>query len=325
MSPEAALALSINRVTAALLSPEVDDLLAFGRSRRFLTPQTPQECRIAGAVDAALQAQVRIRARQEASDAEVPGCHVMTCRPTAWNQKQKPRVGAASIPTALDVLLDRFERALALLPPRLVVPKPPEQKGARPSKAKVKEQFWTDSVVRPLVAENLALNRPWYAGFTRLMAKTNPATGKPYRDQLSFERRGLQIMTGDQRMWDQDGEQLVVKAVHEAMRSRYGQIADENKTNPVGMRNRMERFRERLRIALAGAKRDADVRFALTDLFSRGGSNAVLRAGWAAVLPVIRRDWQLARDLGLLALASYAGREASDAKTGPTNPEDDKS
>ena len=131
-------------------------------------------------------------------------------------------------------------------------------------------------------------------------------------------------MTADQRMWDQDGEQLVVKAVHEAMRSRYGQIADENKTNPVGMRNRMERFRERLRIALAGAKREADVRFALTDLFSRAGSNAVLRTGWCAVLPVIRRDWQLARDLGLLALASYAGREAGDAKTEPTNSEDDK-
>lgn len=319
------LALSINRVTAALLSPAVDNLVQFCRLREFLTPRTPEECRIAGAADAALQAQVRVRARRDASDAEVPGCHVMTCRPTAWNQKQKPRVGAADIHTAPDTVLDRFERALALLPPRLVVPKPPESKGTRPSKAKVKEPFWTDSVVRPLVAENLALDRPWYAGFTRLMACTNPATRKPYRDQLSFERRGLQVMTGDQRMWDQDGEQLVVKAVHEAMRSRYGQIADENKTNPVGMRSRMERFRERLRIALAGAKRDADVRFALTDLFSRGGSNAVLRAGWAAVLPVLRRDWQLARDLGLLALASYAGREAGDAKTDPINPEDDKS
>jgi CRISPR-associated protein Cas8a1/Csx13 len=91
---------------------------------------------------------------------------------------------------------------------------------------------------------------------------------------------------------------------------RYGRIADENKSNPAGMRNRMERFREKLRLDLAGAKTEARVRFALMDLFSRGGNNSVLRAGWATVLPVIRKDWQLARDLGLLALASYAGRGA---------------
>ncbi len=48
------------------------------------------------------------------------------------------------------------------------------------------------------------------------------------------------------------------------------------------------------------------MRFALTDLFSRGGNISVLRDGWSVVLPVLRKDWQLARDLGLLALASYA-------------------
>jgi CRISPR-associated protein Cas8a1/Csx13 len=44
------------------------------------------------------------------------------------------------------------------------------------------------------------------------------------------------------------------------------------------------------------------------DLFSRGGSNSVLQADWQKVIPVILADWQLARDLGLLALASYAGK-----------------
>jgi len=111
-----------------------------------------------------------------------------------------------------------------------------------------------------------------------------------------------------------DDEFLAVQAVHEAMRMRYGQIADENAGNPVGMKNRMERFRERLRLSLAGAKLEADLRFALMDLFSRGGNNRVLRDGWAIVLPVIREDWQLARDLGLLALASYAGRGADNAE-----------
>ena len=30
------------------------------------------------------------------------------------------------------------------------------------------------------------------------------------------------------------------------------------------------------------------------------------------MLPVIRADWQLVRDLGLIALASYAGKGAAD-------------
>ena len=85
-------------------------------------------------------------------------------------------------------------------------------------------------------------------------------------------------------------------------------------------RDRDTKIRFGISLPLAGAKREADVRFVLTDLFSRGGTNSVLRKGWSAVLPVLRKDWQLARDLGLLALASYAGREADNAQTDSTNP-----
>lgn len=303
--------LSINRVRAVLLVPEVHDLLVFAALRQFLTPQVAQECRIAGAADAALQAQVRLRARREAMQAECPAVYAMTCRPTTWNEKQKPRVGTVTVPTGDDALLAKFARAMQHLPARLVVPMPQETKTNRASKAKPKVPFWADSVVRPLIAENLALGRPWYAGFTRLTVDSQT------RDQLPFERKGLHDMMADPKMWDREGEENVVRAVHEAMRMKYGQIADENKGNPAGMKNRMERFRERLRLSLAGAKLEADVRFALTDLFSRGGNNRVLREGWATVLPVIRKDWQLARDLGLLALASYAGKDEANIPDQP--------
>jgi CRISPR-associated protein Cas8a1/Csx13 len=120
-------------------------------------------------------------------------------------------------------------------------------------------------------------------------------------------------------MWDGEGEKLVVQAVHEAIRQSLGRIKDET-DGPTGppsqaTKNRWERFREKLRLDLAGSKTEAHVRFALMDLFSRGGNNAVLRQHWQAVLPVIRKDWQLARDLGLLALASYAGRGIDEAES----------
>jgi CRISPR-associated protein Cas8a1/Csx13 len=311
------LTLSVNRVTAVLLIPEVTNLLTFLETRRFFTPQGARDCRVASAADAALQTQVRVRARQTASSFEVPSCHAMTCQPTQWNKKQKPRVATIGVSSSSDTVLDRFERALNQLPPRLVIPIPSAEKTRRARKPKNQEPFWSDSVVRPMIAENLALGRKWYSGFVALMTKINPATRKPYRNQLPFERKGLHAMISDPKMWDQVGEKLVVQAVHEAIRQSLGRIREETdgkdaKALSQATKNRWQRFREKLRLGLAGAKTSAHIRFALMDLFSRGGSNSVLQQEWANVLPVLRSDWQLARDLGLLALASYAGKGDSD-------------
>jgi CRISPR-associated protein Cas8a1/Csx13 len=257
---------------------------------------------------------VRSRARTSLAGSTLPGCHAMTFTPTAWASQQKSRVATIHVPPGDDHLLDRYERAASYLPTRVKTRLVRETTGK--GKAKIiterKESFRTDSVVRPLIADNLAMGRKWYAGFIKLMIKTNPATDKPYREQLNYpeERKGLNAMIRDEQMWDEAGERNIVQAMHEAMRMRYGQIASENKGNPVAMKNRMQAFREKLRLELAGAKTEALVRFALMDLFSRGGNNAVLRESWQSVLPVIRKDWQLARDLGLLALVSYAGKEA---------------
>jgi CRISPR-associated protein Cas8a1/Csx13 len=141
------------------------------------------------------------------------------------------------------------------------------------------------------------------------MTKKNPATDKPYRDQISFERKGLHAMIADQAMWDSEGEKTIVQAVHEALRHRYGRIADENKTNPVAMKNRFRGEYDRLRLSFAGSKSGDQFRNAICDLFSRAGRNAVLQKSWREVLPLLRRDtWQHARDLALLALCSYEGK-----------------
>ena len=84
-------------------------------------------------------------------------------------------------------------------------------------------------------------------------------------------------MTNTSILWDHDGEAAVVQAVHEALRSRYGVIADANKTNPVAMKKRFTGEYDRWRLAFAGAKTADQFRTALCDLFSRGGINKVLR------------------------------------------------
>jgi len=316
------LSLPVNRGVAALLVPDVADLTEFLYDRPAMTPSTATDCQIANAADAAFRAQVRVRrnprriaemrsrARKSIAGSALPGCYAMTFTPTPWASQQKSRVATIYVAPGDDRILDRYERAANHLRARIAIrtTKAFIGKGKQKVTTERQDPFRADSIVRPLVAENLALGRKWFTGFIKLMTKNNPATDKPYRDQLQFERKGLHDMIADEEMWDEAGERLVVQAVHEAMRRRYGQIADENKGKSVAMKNRMKGFREKLRLGLAGAKTEAQVRFALMDLFSRGGNNSILREAWQNVLPIIRKDWHLARDLSLLALVSYAGK-----------------
>ena len=145
------------------------------------------------------------------------------------------------------------------------------------------------------------------------MTAVNPATDRPYRNQLSFEREGLHAMVTESRAWHDEGESLVVRAVHEAISFRLGQIRSETDGDrPLSQatKNRWDRFRERLRLGLSGAKTQGQVRFALCDLFSRAGRLPSLRDGWQSMLPMFsEHKWQQTRDLALLACASYSAKE----------------
>ena len=258
------LPLPVNRGVAALLIPDVENLLDFQYDRPAMTPTTARECQIANAADGALQAQLRLRnsatrqahiasaARQGLGSAALPGCYAMTFTPTPWASQQKSRVATVSIPPGDNKLLDRFDRAFSHLPPRIATRTVKESTGRGKSKVAVerKEAFRTDSIVRPLIAENLARGNRWYAGFIRLMTKRNPATNVPFRNQLAFEQKGLHDMITDAKMWDYEGEALVVRAIHEAIRQSLGRIREETdgkaaKAVSQATKNRWERFRER--------------------------------------------------------------------------------
>jgi len=320
------LALPVNRGVAALLVPEVENLNEFILDRPAMTPTTATTCQIANAADAALQTQVRLRAREEMGGRAILGVYAMTFTPTAWASQQKSRVATIHVPRGEDRTLGRFCRAMAWLPSRVVTRT--IQEGTGRGRQRVvrerRESFRTASIVRPLVAENLALGRKWYAGFVNLMTKTNPANGELYRNQLLFEREGLNAMTADRLMWDDEGEALVVKAVHEAIRYTLGRIREETDgTDDLpptqATKNRWTKFRDTLRISLSGAKTANDARHALCNLFSRAGRVPALIAGWQVILPKLADNrWQLTRDLALLALASYGGR--GDTNSGDKQP-----
>jgi CRISPR-associated protein Cas8a1/Csx13 len=174
------------------------------------------------------------------------------------------------------------------------------------------DYFLTDSVVRPLVADNLALGRRWYDNFAALLCDEAAAQRLTYRD----ERKGLQTMANDRDFLDADELQFV-RAIHRAIFLARGKIyADtlgeaaarrREPANPA-VRNRWKKLSQDLRLDLIGAKTAAQVQGKVNELLARCGTIREIRdeKGLSCVYRLLfGADWQRVRSLALFALASY--------------------
>ena len=314
------LPLAINRGSGVLLIPDVTDLIMFPAIRAAMTPTTTRECQITIASDAALQTQLRLRATEEINKLELLACHVVTFQPTPWASQQKSRVDTISVEPGSDEVLSQFSVAMKELSPRIATREVEESSGKGKQKIVTKrsESFWVDSIVRPLVATNLARGRPWYHNFVELMTKIDPVSKRPLREKLFFEKKGLSAMV-EKVPWSDSEESTIVNAVHESIGRRYGLISKENKGNSTAMKNRWKGEYDRWRLAFAGAKTSEQFRRSLCDLFSRAGVNSVLQENWTNILPMLSDNrWQQARDLALLGLASYSGKGAKEIEEAVT-------
>ncbi len=282
----------------ALLIPDLQTLSGVEYEIQGLLPETARDCQVDSVADAALQAKLRLRMRNMLDSEKIAAIRCILFYREVWNMQMTAPSMVLEVKNATtDIALDQFETAMAALPP----PAPRQNKEGG--------DFWPKSYIRPLIAENLALGRLWYADFSQLMTAQDSGSHTPIRNYLYTERKGLFAMT-EEIQWDHPGEEVIVRAVHEAMRCRYGRIAAENAQNRGAMKNRMTREYERQRLAFVGAKTADALRHALADLWSRAGSNSVLRKAWPQVLPLLSSEkWQLTRDLALIALASYQGKE----------------
>lgn len=306
------LSLPVGGSTGVLLIPDVTNLRDFVRRRALLNPEQARDCQVSGAADAALQAQVRLRAAEAGLGLHVERCLAILFSSTMWNPNQKGRISVLDVnPRSSE--LDLFANAMGIsaLKPRVVEVKG-EKKGEPPRK------FWAGGVVRALIAENLAHHRPWFLNFRKLVVGSDGKDDAQQVRQLSFEREGLQQMIGQR--WEDRGEETLVRAIHQAMSQCFGKIWEEAGGDSTTFQNRRERQMERWRLAFAHAKTADDVRGGLSEIWGRAGQVPVLMEFWRDLLPVLcnQERWQLNRDLALLALASYKSswkKEADEPET----------
>jgi CRISPR-associated protein Cas8a1/Csx13 len=105
----------------------------------------------------------------------------------------------------------------------------------------------------------------------------------------------------------EDREQIFVRACHEAWRRRMGQLGERARREGASFRDLVGREFERLRVGFARCKNAATLRETVTDFWARaGGPLPGLQSGWQELLPLLgEKNWRKAKDLALLALASY--------------------
>lgn len=317
------LALMITRGSGVLLVPDVENVELFATDRPYLTPRSPAECRVAGTGDGVLQALVRLRSRAVMSEGQLPACFAARFAPTMWASQQKSRVDAIGSEaevarvepaegTAGDGMLDRFEVALQELPLRTQVRRTTISVGTgRQRRREEREEwFWAESVIRPLIADNLATGRRWYDRFVRLH------TDRETNNRLKYETRGLRAMA-DNRVLTDDDEAAFLAAVHRAVFMARGRIyadtmgveaAKRRVPASPAVKNRWGKLMETIRLGLTGAKTPSQAQEIISKLLARCGVVKELRDAQAVHLVrriVFGTDWQRARNLALFALASY--------------------
>jgi CRISPR-associated protein Cas8a1/Csx13 len=307
-----------------LVVPDVEDLTAFAVDRPLMTPSTMKECRIASGGDAALQSQVRLRARGLIEYNGLPACFATRFRPTTWASQQKSRVETIFIrrlevdrhqcthETADEKHLHQFETALAILSPRIRVRLLKETRGTGRTRETVirEHHFWADSVVRPLIADNLARGERWYHDFTSLCRSQDAAI------RLGYERKELQTMADTPVLTDDDENQFI-RAIHRAIFVARGKIyadtlgaeaAHRGERATPAVKNRWNRYMERLRLDLIGAKTANQVLARINELLARASTVTELRDDRVMLLVkklLFGADWQRVRSLALFAVASY--------------------
>ncbi len=328
-APVGCLSLPVNRSVGVLLVPEVTDLAEFARVRPRMTPTTARDCRVGGPGDAALQAMVRLRGKRlmrRHLGGGIRRVFATRLAPQAWDKKQKYRDAALYVlPLGTDLAeekrLRQFELALSYLPRRVStyeldrehgIGRGKDAKGKQKTvKVKTKEQTWYQSLVRPVVADNLASGRRWYDGFARLLADR-----KTRRTVTTNERKGLQAM-GDEKELLDEGETKFIYALHRAIYMARGKIFADTMGKDAARRkaranqatrNRWDRLMERLRLDLVGAKTQSQTQAAISETLARTGTVKELRDDEAlreVKRMVFSKDWQRARNLALFAVASY--------------------
>lgn len=290
---------------ACLVFPDVADLPTFSRARRRFIGTRLGDLVVSGTVDAAVRVMAELQLQAVLRPLGRARCLAASFGVVPWSSRQKTRIDLFEVRPLGEKQLKIARIALALLPAVVI-----RTSGRADNDSEVR---WEVSPVSDLLARNLVESRPWWEGFSHLEQNVDLRTQLiVYERSLRVTRgtTGLAALVAEQGVFDDmNGAEVIVRACHEAWRRRQGALGEEARTRGVRFEDLVDRERERLRIAFRNSRNADTLRAVLTDFWSRAGPNTILQDDWREVLPYLSEErWQQARDLALLALASYSSQ-----------------
>ncbi|MCK5229885.1 MAG: CRISPR-associated protein Cas8a1/Csx13 [Desulfobulbaceae bacterium] len=196
--------------------------------------------------DAALACMVELKAKDDIKKLGVSGCTVISMGTAKWSDKQKTRTSVFTINRLYEEKLNLFDIAYRCLPNRVIIM---EKSG----KEEGDKYFVATSICRGLVANNIALGFEWFKDFHTIMRSKKIAI------QVSYERRELSQMV-KHTQWSFDDDRLLVESIHNAIRNRYGELANRASQRGADVHNLFEKEFERMRSSLMRAKNSQTLR-----------------------------------------------------------------
>jgi CRISPR-associated protein Cas8a1/Csx13 len=285
-----------SRVQYAVVMPEVADLARYSMIRARFASKGERDLTVSGPGEAALRVLSTIEAEKLMGAVLSTACRVVSFGRVPWDRQQK-RVRVFEVRREGIQGLRVFRLCSDLFQPRLVKPR-------------AGTPFWDYAQAPELVAENLLVGRPWWAGFSDYVAD------KKTRDHIySWERDGLASMVqSPDGAPETAAQRAFVEACQEAWRRRLGALGARSRAENTSFSDLAGREFERTRVSFSRCKNAASLREAVTDFWARAGSLQSLGSGWRDVLALLNGDWRLAKDLALLALASYAPKASGEGE-----------
>jgi CRISPR-associated protein Cas8a1/Csx13 len=210
-------------------------------------------------------------------------CQLIMFGTVAWSSSQKTRTEIVMV-EATEKVIFNYKISCACFPENRIV-------------EHTSGNFISWSLSRELIADNLIRGLPWWYNFSKRINK------QELFKRIYYEREGLYDMIQNGQ-WDEEAQKLFVQVCHEALRKTFGKIYGRTKEDEYAQ---FQRKAERIRAELGRCKNAASFRQFITDFWARAGRISILEDHWEELLPLTTgmMDWKVARDLTLLALASY--------------------
>lgn len=276
------------RAQYALVIPEILDLESYANYREDINNSIKgyKDFYASSLGDAGLRFLTYESTAALLSGSGVPSCQVLTLGTVAWATQQKTRTDLCVVEAGATIC-ENYKVCSNWLVDRLIEGK--------------EGKFPVTSFARELITENLAHSQPWYTDFA------DKVNSNELFQKLAYEREGLYQVV--QKVKSDEWEKLFVQVCHEAIRYTFGRLGEQAKKR--GEVAQFDREIVRIRTGLGRCKTAQSFREFITDFWSRAGRLPTLQAHWEELIGFVMQEsaWRKSRDLALLALASYPGKE----------------